>query len=523
MSNLEYIFLGYTKNNKEYYLNMYLENNYLIIQTQNFNNSIKNDYFYKQNLFSLKNFNLFVQFNSLEDVFKYLKNIINIQKQNNIYSLIEEKDNKLILIIPFQKGKIKNIVFELKKISNYDNNNYNNENINTYNNYNQINNNNNFDPEQINNIKNEFENFKEKYKNDFQYLINEISALKNENQSIKNLLKNIQNEIILLKNNYNNNNNINQNIYNNNNNDYNNDYYDNKENYNNNDYNNNNDYYDNNDYNNNNNDFINDQYYNNNNNNYNKNNNKKNLIKKQTFDNSNSLLKSKINNHKQNNNNKISKIFSQSQNLSSSKLSFYKQKSYSSSISSPSNNQYLKYFPNTTIIKTKDEKIILSLLNSIISENSSFELLFKASKDGENIKIFHNKVDGKGPILFFIKTNYKNIRIGGFSSIPWSSDGKMKNDSNAFIFSIDRNKKYVLKNSKDNFAVIHAGYYSLCFGDDDLHIGEKCLSDEKCNYCGHCKTFIPLNNNTKYVTNLLGERGKKYFKVIDYEVYKVNI
>ena len=117
MSNLEYIFLGYTKNNKEYYLNMYLENNYLIIQTQNFNNSIKNEYFYKQNLFSLKNFNLFVQFNSLEDVFKYLKNIINIQKQNNIYSLIEEKDNKLILIIPFQKGKIKNIVFELKKIS----------------------------------------------------------------------------------------------------------------------------------------------------------------------------------------------------------------------------------------------------------------------------------------------------------------------------------------------------------------------------------------------------------------------
>ena len=504
MSSSYFIFKGYTKNNKEYNFNMYLEKNYLIIQTQSFNNSIKSEYFNKQDLLYLKNFNLFSQFNSLEEIFKYLKNIINIQKQNNIYSIIEESDNKLILMIPIQKRKIKNILFELKEISkNYDNNNYNNENnneLNTYNNYNQINNNN---YEQIINMKNEFEIFKEKYINDFQYLINEISALKNENQLVKNLLMNIQNEINFLKNNNNPNSNIeNQNINHINNNI-------------NQDINNNsNDYYYNTD--------INDQYYNNNN--YNKKYNNK-LIKKSSF-NSKSILKSKTQNYKQNNNNlKFSKTFSQNLN-NTSKLSFNKQKSYLSSFSlrSTNNNSFLKYFPNTTIIKNKDEKIILSLLNSIISNCSSFELLFKASKDGENIKIFHNKIDGKGPILFFIKTDYKNIRIGGFSSIPWSSDGKMKSDSNAFIFSIDKNKKFVLKNSKDNFAVIHAGYYSLCFGDDDLHIGEKCLSDEKCNYCGHCKTFVPLNNNNeeKYPKNLLGEKGKKYFKVIDYEVYKVN-
>ncbi len=47
-------------------------------------------------------------------------------------------------------------------------------------------------------------------------------------------------------------------------------------------------------------------------------------------------------------------------------------------------------------------------------------LLYRASTDSFGCKAFHEKCDNKGAILILIKTS-KDLLIGGFSSIGWSS------------------------------------------------------------------------------------------------------
>ena len=51
--------------------------------------------------------------------------------------------------------------------------------------------------------------------------------------------------------------------------------------------------------------------------------------------------------------------------------------------------------------------------DNIKFENISFELLYRASKDGDSSSTFHKLCDGKGPTIIFIK-NEDDFRFGGY-------------------------------------------------------------------------------------------------------------
>ena len=154
-------------------------------------------------------------------------------------------------------------------------------------------------------------------------------------------------------------------------------------------------------------------------------------------------------------------------------------------------------------------------LNDWINPNRSlqFQLIFRASKNGDSSGSFHKICNGKGPSVTIVKGKNGHI-FGGYVTVPFSSDNKSHYDENAFLFSLTNLKKIPIK-IKDQ-AVCHysnwdpyIGYKDHC----DLAIHDECLNNNG-SYCA------PKSYDFNRI-DLIGTNEKE-FGVSDYEVYLVN-
>ena len=122
----------------------------------------------------------------------------------------------------------------------------------------------------------------------------------------------------------------------------------------------------------------------------------------------------------------------------------------------------IKY--NSDIMKEGEFDMIKSAIKSRMNmEIKGLKKLYQATIDGENAVNFHKKCDKIPNTLIIIKTN-GNRRFGGFTSEVWESDieGKQKEDKNAFLFSLDKQKIYPIKNYK--YAIYVKNDYGPTFG-----------------------------------------------------------
>ena len=72
-------------------------------------------------------------------------------------------------------------------------------------------------------------------------------------------------------------------------------------------------------------------------------------------------------------------------------------------------------FKDSAIIKLDEKKMVNDWIDPYGEKNITSELLFRTSVDGDNSTTFHNKCNGKGPTITFVKiTNGR--RIGGFTT-----------------------------------------------------------------------------------------------------------
>ena len=104
----------------------------------------------------------------------------------------------------------------------------------------------------------------------------------------------------------------------------------------------------------------------------------------------------------------------------------------------------LERFPNgilKDIIKEPDE---IELVIKKIEDKypgSSYNLLYKGTRDGDGASDFHSKCDEAEKTLLLVEDSMGN-RFGGFTSQDWGGEYLQKKDDEAFIFSIDKNKIY---------------------------------------------------------------------------------
>ena len=106
---------------------------------------------------------------------------------------------------------------------------------------------------------------------------------------------------------------------------------------------------------------------------------------------------------------------------------------------------------SSTIVTEEEVKLLKNWINP--NENINLELLYRASRDGDEVRTFHRLCDEKGPTLVVVKNSF-NSRYGGYTSIPWSSVEGYQSDDTAFIFSLDAKKNIQLQTQMERFIIM---------------------------------------------------------------------
>lgn len=124
-------------------------------------------------------------------------------------------------------------------------------------------------------------------------------------------------------------------------------------------------------------------------------------------------------------------------------------------------DSYILSNPKNYSLITTDEDF--KFLSQNINSNLKlyYELLYKATIDGEASSVFHSKCDEKGPTITVVKV-LNGSKCGGFTPISWKKDGCWQKDDSkrSFVFNLEYKTKF---NLSDNYN------YTLDFHDCKLN------------------------------------------------------
>ena len=155
----------------------------------------------------------------------------------------------------------------------------------------------------------------------------------------------------------------------------------------------------------------------------------------------------------------------------------------------PINKKYLDSFKinkhifnNKSVIMNENEfdLIHLGIKSRLNKQVKELKKLYQATIDGDGPINFHSRCDGIPNTLILIKSA-GNRRFGGFASQTWEStkDGKYKEDINAFLFSIDKQKLYPY--IKDGKALMTKDDWGPTFGNSysSIYIGANPIQEKQ--------------------------------------------
>ena len=176
------------------------------------------------------------------------------------------------------------------------------------------------------------------------------------------------------------------------------------------------------------------------------------------------------------------------------------------------------FFKESTIINQNEKNFIISAVKKKMKKNiKKVKKLYQATKDGGSPSIFHSKCDNINNTIVLIKSE-GNRRFGGFASEFWESkkDPKFKEDKNAFLFSLDKQKLYDCIHH-DN-AIFCGANFGPSFGvGNDIGIDGDILKEKKL-YTYQKDGSYNYNGD---VNCLLGDGSGKEYLGLEYEVFQI--
>ena len=175
---------------------------------------------------------------------------------------------------------------------------------------------------------------------------------------------------------------------------------------------------------------------------------------------------------------------------------------------------------NKSVIMNENEfdMIHLAIKSRLNKEVKELKKLYQATIDGDGGVNFHSRCDNIPNTLVLIKSA-GNRRFGGFTSTKWESHtgGEYKDDKNAFLFSLDKQKIYSFKNNGK--AIYNYKDYGPTFGGFDIHIRQHGIQEK------HLYTYESYSDSSyNYYgdKNALSEDGKaSCIFALEYEVFQV--
>ena len=146
--------------------------------------------------------------------------------------------------------------------------------------------------------------------------------------------------------------------------------------------------------------------------------------------------------------------------------------------------------------------------------NIKLELIYKATVDSDFSNAFHSKCDNHSPTITIIKTD-QGLRFGGYTTKTWNYDEECKTDDEAFLFSMDYKKKYLINKYTDCAIYCHPEY-GPTFGEGfDL-----CLCDNYMGVNGSYSNFPKSYGKGNPTHELTGKNPN--FRIAYVEVYQIN-
>ena len=180
----------------------------------------------------------------------------------------------------------------------------------------------------------------------------------------------------------------------------------------------------------------------------------------------------------------------------------------------------LKLSNKSVIMKENEfEMIHLAIKSRINKEIKELKKLYQATIDGDGAINFHSRCDNIPNTLVLIKSA-GNRRFGGFTSAQWNSPsgGEFKDDQNAFLFSLDKQKIYSYK--KNGKAIYNDKDYGPIFGGGH-DIGITCHGIQQKNLYTY-ESYSDCSYNYNGDGNALSEDGKaSWIYALEYEVFQI--
>lgn len=145
------------------------------------------------------------------------------------------------------------------------------------------------------------------------------------------------------------------------------------------------------------------------------------------------------------------------------------------------------------------------------NKRSIYNLLFKATVDGDKADAFHNSCDQYNSTLVLIRTD-KGRRFGGFAYEKWEGEDISKVDNRAFIFSLDKKKVFNIKRNEEAIGCYKVNGPDFCGWQ--IVVQDNFLSNKQC-YTGE----KDMNFETEEDYEING--GEKYFGISELEVFQL--
>ncbi|POG76264.1 hypothetical protein GLOIN_2v1474808 [Rhizophagus irregularis DAOM 181602=DAOM 197198] len=166
------------------------------------------------------------------------------------------------------------------------------------------------------------------------------------------------------------------------------------------------------------------------------------------------------------------------------------------------NQNYISIFANWIYRKEK--------ISGYVPYN--FQLLFRASRNGDTAEAFHKECDNKGATLVIIKINNSDQIVGGYNPLSWDTSG-WKSTYDSFIFSFKNKNDFtstkVSYSNGDQYSIgchsINGPFFGGSWGDLILYQSIWYSEPNKKDNCSYPKIDIPIGS----------------FKADDYEVFQV--
>jgi hypothetical protein len=139
-----------------------------------------------------------------------------------------------------------------------------------------------------------------------------------------------------------------------------------------------------------------------------------------------------------------------------------------------------------------------------------FNLLYRASRDGNKAAEFHAKCDNKGATVVIVKIQNSDQIVGGYNPLEWDSSCSGKCTKDSFIFSFtnknDLQAAKVVYSIGGNFSIYCHPANGPVFGCHDLYVNYNVNSNVWYSACKNCYPTLKLPES---------------MYVDDYEVFQV--